>query len=246
MSLAGCPNFCLNLARRPDRKLQAWQQFRREKLEVGRIAAPDAANVMEARGWRNKGARACAAAHRLTWREARRAGAEAVMVFEDDVVLCPGFSAALAALAVPDDWQMLYLGCTFLEVPVPTAPGVVQVIWRTWETHAMLVKSELLSRLHALTGPISRRRHRPEALPMREGDVAIDNLMVVIHREVPVYACYPPLAWQRYGLSNIEDGVRGLWTADGRQQTNMHVTAELDRRMASAGFALPPPNAVTK
>ena len=58
------PIYCLNLARRPDRRIQAWQQFRREGLEVTRIVAPDALPVEEARGWRNKGARTGAVAKR--------------------------------------------------------------------------------------------------------------------------------------------------------------------------------------
>jgi len=110
---ADFPIYCLNLARRPDRRIQAWQQFRREGMDVQRITAPDALPVTEARGWRNKGARACAAAHRLAWRAARKAGAEGVIVFEDDVVLCRGFRERLAALVLPEDWEVLYFGCVF-------------------------------------------------------------------------------------------------------------------------------------
>lgn len=63
---------CLNLDRRPDRKLQAWRQFRREGLGVKRIAAMDAVGIQDARGWRNVGARACALSQRVAWRWARR------------------------------------------------------------------------------------------------------------------------------------------------------------------------------
>ena len=48
------PKVCLNLARRPDRRIQAWEQFRREGLSVDRLVAPDAMNVRDCRGWRNK------------------------------------------------------------------------------------------------------------------------------------------------------------------------------------------------
>src|SRR6188508_2165607 len=98
------PIHCLNLSRRPDRRLQAWQQFRRDGLTVHRTVAPDALPISEPRGWRNKGARACAAAHRLGWRAARRSGTEGVIVFEDDVVLCRGFRDRLEALELPADW----------------------------------------------------------------------------------------------------------------------------------------------
>jgi hypothetical protein len=73
-----CSILCLNLARRSDRRVAAWQQFRRDGV-VQRITAPDALPVEESRGWRNKGARACAAAHRLAWRAARKEGAQGVI-----------------------------------------------------------------------------------------------------------------------------------------------------------------------
>jgi hypothetical protein len=46
MEFQNLPAFCLNLTRRPDRRLQAWQQFRRDVLEVARIEAPDSAVVV--------------------------------------------------------------------------------------------------------------------------------------------------------------------------------------------------------
>src|SRR5690606_2797978 len=99
----------------------------------------------------------------------------------------------LETLSVPDDWQVLYFGCTFIDVPEPIGPGLVRVTGATWETHAMLLRTSLIPRLHALLGPVSRCRNRPAGLPVRDDDMALDNLMVTIHREFPVYACYPAL-----------------------------------------------------
>lgn len=53
------PILALNLDRRPDRRMRAWAQFRREGLEVERVRALDAVGIAECRGWRNAGARAC-------------------------------------------------------------------------------------------------------------------------------------------------------------------------------------------
>ncbi len=228
--LPNIPIFCLNLDRRPDRKLQAWRQFRREGLAVKRIAALDAVGIEDARGWRNVGARACALSHRLAWRWAQRAGAEAVVVFEDDVQLREGFVSAVERLAVPEDWQLFYFGCTLRHLPEVVTDGVVRVTGPTWETHAMAVRAALFPRLHRLLASISHRR--PDAGSTGVSEHAIDNLLVEIHREVPVYAAYPALAWQGHGLSNIDNSVRNFWTADGRQSTHLEVTAELDRRTA--------------
>jgi GR25 family glycosyltransferase involved in LPS biosynthesis len=84
---------CLNLDRRPDRRLRAWEQFSREELSVERLSAPDAAEMsrVSSRRYEKAGPRACAVAHRMAWREARKRGAPAVLVFEDDVILTDGF-----------------------------------------------------------------------------------------------------------------------------------------------------------
>jgi GR25 family glycosyltransferase involved in LPS biosynthesis len=77
--------YCLNLKRRLDRRLTVSVQFRRQGLKVSVLSAPDAAIDCDMRGWRNKGARACALGHRMAWRAGKKALAEQVMVFEDDV-----------------------------------------------------------------------------------------------------------------------------------------------------------------
>jgi hypothetical protein len=64
---------CLNLARRSDRRLRAWGEFRREGLDVVRVEAMDAV-------------------------EFERAGP--VMVFENAVVLCRGVSGGIKSGAI--------------------------------------------------------------------------------------------------------------------------------------------------
>jgi hypothetical protein len=96
--------FCLNLTRRPDRRILAWTQFRRSGLHVERVDAPDAVTITEERGWRNKGNRGCALGHRMAWRMGRKLGLAGVTVFEDDVVLRPGFAEAVANLEPCGRW----------------------------------------------------------------------------------------------------------------------------------------------
>jgi hypothetical protein len=86
MSCTRRAQFLINLDRRPDRKLSATAVFKRCGLQVGRLSAPDAHFITEERGWRNKGARACALGHKMAWRAGKKALAEQVMVFEDEVV----------------------------------------------------------------------------------------------------------------------------------------------------------------
>jgi len=153
---------CLNLDRRPDRRLRAWEQFRREGLTVERLSAPDAAEmgIAQPRGYSKAGPRACAVAHRLAWREARRRGVSAVLVFEDDVVLAESFRHKLEAwlAVVPHDWRLLYLGGVFRDPPELIAPTLLRVSGRTWDMHAYAVHTEALSALTGAVAPLSQRR----------------------------------------------------------------------------------------
>ena len=142
MIIRNTARHCLNLSRRPDRRLREWSQFRREELKVKRLEAPDAFAVAEARSWRNKGMRACALAHRLAWREGRQAGAGATLVFEDDVVLCCGFRQRLEALELPDDWGILYFGCVMQTPPKQNSIGLLRIRGPVLDMHAYLIRSE--------------------------------------------------------------------------------------------------------
>ncbi len=201
---------CLNLARRPDRKLRAWGQFRKAGLKVERMLAVDALNVTD-KVWHNHvGNRACTASHRLAWRAARKAGANSVLVFEDDVVLAPNFLERINKLEVPDDWDIVQFGCTFIEPPEYIGHGVVRVPGQTWDWHAMLIHSRAWPRLHEIMATLSKK-----GVPAAKD--ANDGLLGKHHAEFKVYAAWPPLAWQTFGWSNLENAIRGCWDAEGRQ-----------------------------
>lgn len=226
----------INLDRRPDLRIAASNQFRRAGFEAMRLSAPDSAVVQEARGWRNKGARACALGHRLAWRAAHRAKAETVCVFEDDVMLCRDFGERLRQLEFPDDWQIIYLGCTIRKLPAIVAPGVVRITDTTWSTHAMLIRVDILPRLHRLCVPHSRR-----VRSATKGPIAIDNLISSLHAELKVYAAYPFLAWQAPGRSEIDPSIKTCWDQNGRQTRFLDVIEELDRAMAAYMVTEKPP-----
>jgi GR25 family glycosyltransferase involved in LPS biosynthesis len=150
-----------------------------------------------------------------------------VCVFEDDVVLCPGFRARLTELEFPDDWQIIYLGCTIRKQPTIVAPGVVRITDTTWSTHAMIIRADILPRLHRLCAPHSRRGRVPD-----KGPIAVDNLISSLHRELKVYAAYPFLAWQAPGKSEIDAFSKVCWDDEGRQTRFLDVITELDCAMA--------------
>ena len=232
--------FCLNLARRPDRRIRAWDQFRREGLEVTRLLAPDAMGCTEPRAYRNEGARACGLAHRLAWRQARKTNTELVLVFEDDVVLCDAFADRLQAVweLLPNDWMILYFGCVFHTPPDMIAPGLLRVTGRTWDMHGYAIRKplcDLVSRelsglscksrvMGSESGPSLAERPEwwwrldPKDRGRRRWDTACDVVLADYHKQVPAYAVWPPMAWQICGLSNNENAIRGNYLQDGTQK----------------------------
>ena len=203
-----------------------------------RLPAPDAAEmgIAEPRRYEKVGPRACAVAHRLAWREARRRGVSSVLVFEDDVVLAEGFRSRLEGFlaVVPDHWRLLYLGGVFRDPPDLIAPGLLRVTGRTWDMHAYAVRTEALSALHDVVAPLSHRRSSPSAQPPIIGSLpvwsepqALDVAIPTLHTTRPTYAPWPPLAWQSTGLSNNEIARRGNYGADGRQNICREAVAHL-------------------
>lgn len=232
-------HLCLNLARRPDRRLRSWNEFRREKIEVARLVAPDAVGCGGSRAYRNAGARACASAHRLAWRRARKGKADKLLVFEDDVVLCRDFAHRLQVVwsVIPNDWMILYLGCVFQSPPKILTPGLLKVTGATWDMHGYAIRRPLWDIVSRELSGISCRSRiidpegdsnfankseswwalDPKERGRRRWDTACDVVLADYHTQFPAYAVWPPMAWQARGLSNNENTVRGNYLEDGTQ-----------------------------
>lgn len=216
---------CVNLARRPDRRLAAWKQFDRHGLIVARRPAVDARSVRNTRGFESPGVYGCALSHRLVLRDARLRGVESVICLEDDVVMHPEFVPLVEALGIPDDWGILYFGCTHLERPVIISPGVVRVA-RCFASHAFAVRRAWLPRvIAAFAGAAGAPRGA-----VRPCDVALTKLA----GEVPTYAAFPNLAWQSDGFSDLQGTQRALFHKNGGQdRAHRPWLTALEREMAA-------------
>jgi len=186
---------CINLDRRPDR----WQGFLasatphipHQRLE--RFPALDAQTMLIPSWWRGTpGAYACMLSHRFAISCSFAAGADSVLIFEDDALLSPDFAAGLAAFlpAVPPDWQMLYLGGQHRPQfkPYPAAPGVLRCR-HTIRLHAYAV--------HRRGAPLV---HDCLARTAKDCDQALADLH-------PRLATYAPSRWlvaQRADFSDVE------------------------------------------
>jgi len=106
--------YCINLARRTDRRKNAETEFAREGLDVeffratdGRIATPDGLYI-------TPGEYGCASSHVRVWQDMVDRGHDLALVLEDDIELCLNFKTKLQsviqeATLVPD-WDLIFMG----------------------------------------------------------------------------------------------------------------------------------------
>lgn len=131
------------------------------------------------------GAEGCHKAHIA----ALSTGDTPVLVLEDDAAFCTDFGAKLAALTLPADWELCYLGGEHLAPPMPVYPGLVRPT-RIRRSHAYIVREpRALARLLPGKGHV---------------DGAIDALPLM------TYAVAPFWVGQAGGPSDVTSAVHGL------------------------------------
>ena len=205
--------YVLNLARRQDRRAGVEQLFWEHGLEVRRFPAVDARWVKKSRGFENPGRYAHAVTTRLAIRRAMLAGAEAVFLFEDDVVLHPDWRERLAELDLPEDWGIFYLGCQHHERPEVVQPGSAAGLVRVrgaLDTHAWGIRAPYFRQVMAAL----RRRDKTTDPFHPPADVTLARL----HASIPTYAVYPNVAWQEENHSDLLKGTYSTYLPDGIQK----------------------------
>ena len=214
--------FYINLNRRDDRRRTVLNTFLDQGLEqVERFPAIDSRRVRNYRGHWSAGRYALALSQKLCVREARRRGAPAVIIFEDDVVLHPEFRQRVAQLELPEDWGLFYLGVQHTEPPEYVAPGLVRIPFGL-DTHAVAVNARYYQRVMAALSPQGK-----------SGSQSIkpsDWLLAALHREIPTYAAFPNLAWQgQENVSDLMDKRNGTYDRRGFQNPNRHLCDDVLR-----------------
>lgn len=218
---------CVNLGFREDRRRRVWKRFDAMGLEVDRQAGIRSSLVRDSWGFLGPSRYACSLAKRLAVRRAKLAGAPAVLLMEDDVVFAEDIGAKLAAIELPDDWEVFYLGCKHLERPEPVGPGLVRVT-RAADHHAIGIRVEVYDEV--IRGLAGTGRGREPTI--RYSDV---KLAEVLATKRTVYAAYPNLAWQEYSLSENAGKVQSFYDRKGRQITERHAVDGLDDEMPRFG-----------
>ena len=208
---------CASLPTRTDRRERLIPQLAEVGLPSRWIKPVPVAAIRDNRGFRNARKRSCALTKRLAIRHAQHAGAPSLLYFEDDLVFHPHFLDRLAALTLPDDWGIFYLGCLHCEQPDPVMPGLVRVR-RAFDFHACVIRAP-----HFLAARRAMRGGPRGAAPHFHSDV----LFSALHKSIPTYAAFPNLVWQSVGHSDLTGSRYSNYNPDGSQRPFRHVVAPL-------------------
>lgn len=176
----------LNLAYRDDRRGEVECRFFEQGLRVRRQPLVKDSRVRNARGYAAPCLYASGLGRRMAIRAARDAGAPALLLFDDDVVLHPQLHEKLADIELPEDWGIFYLGCQHAEPPVPVAPGLVRVKRAVDYLAVGFRQGVYAAALRAMRGNAKGR-----------SAAAVE--WALLQASTPAYACYPNLAWQSGG-----------------------------------------------
>ncbi len=168
--------------------------------------AVDAQALRRCKGFAGLPQRAHSITFRLLLRAAQRRDSAALLVLEDDAVFHPQFRERVAAMELPDDWQIFYFGCQHLAPPKRVSDGVVRVR-RALDTHAVAFRrGAYLTARKIMRGQTASRNQ------------CTDVLLSGLHEKLPTYAAFPNLIWQALDDSDIARHRYSNYDAEGRQK----------------------------
>lgn len=183
--------YCINLKRRPDRREFMSRQFERLGLRPQWFDAVDGLDLSpEQAGDHRPGGIACSLSHLGVIRDARLHDHPSVLIFEDDAVLCRDFNERLALFLslAPQDWDMLFLGISFLRDPVEPGRHVHRLV-DGYAAHAYVVRRPMYD---AIIGAMGDR-------PTKEPDDYYREMFASRR----CYVFIPYLSYQRDDWSDI-------------------------------------------
>ncbi|MEN8695196.1 MAG: beta-1,6-N-acetylglucosaminyltransferase [Akkermansiaceae bacterium] len=174
--------------------------------------------MKDKRGQESSQRYACNLTHRLAIREAKRRKAPAVLILEDDVVFCEDFIKRCEALDLPDDWDVLFFGCTHTKRPTAVGPSLAKA-HENFDNHCYAVNATAYDRILAEFASPPKGSEQT-SFP---NDIALSNLL----GELNGYACFPNLAWQAVSSSEILGFTYSNYSAEGSSVYREHITRGL-------------------
>ena len=209
----------ISLEWRADRRERLSEQLSGLGFDAQWFPAVHAGHVgTDTRGYLSPSKRAVALSKRCVLRAARKSGADAVLIFEDDVVFHQEFIERIASIDLPDDWAIFYLGCQHIETPVLVSPGLVRVN-RALDGHAWAVRRPCFNLVSAAMRGATKGA---------TGRICSDVMVSSLHRRVPTYAAWPNLAWQGCDYSDVAGRIYSNYDPDGTQRVSRHIIKLVD------------------
>ena len=190
-----------------DRRSERLDRFKQEVgasgwpfMEPERFHAIDGDVVPKPKWYTQQpGAWGCLQSHIHMWINAMNNGWDSMMIFEDDCVFHEDFSDRIGPFmqAIPDDWDMIYLGGLARRVTDDKPEKVNDLVWRLFGitgTWAMALRGRILPKLYQffLNMPRERIGH-------------VDRMLCEFHATMKpkVYAPFPWLCGMGGGQSDI-------------------------------------------
>jgi len=184
--------FCINLYFRQDRWQSAASQFSKQGLNVERF------NAIDGREFKTKyqakpGNCGCNLSHFLIIQQAKMMGLDAIMVFEDDVILRELFVKKMDDILadLPEQWDMLLLGGSHRKPATPVTDKIYQC-HETYCSHAYI--------MHWTAYDFFLQR-------LQNFDQPMDCFFPELQAQGYCFVTNPPMAWQQESYSDIEGRV---------------------------------------
>lgn len=185
--------FCLTLDRRPDRRLQAQNEFDTHGIAVEFISGvdgkelPKTGKISADRLPVSQGDIGCTLSHLKMIRLAKERDYKQIMITEDDVQFHPKLNLLFHEFySQLKDWDMLYLGGNHAG-GFEMVTGNLARISKTYTTHAYCVKNTMYDEMIRVLSEVEKV------------DISISSL----HSKFNCFVTRPHLAWQRDGFSDI-------------------------------------------
>lgn len=198
----------VNLPSRADRRDEMTRELAQVGMQfsAGRLEIFPAVRPSDPGGFESIGARGCFMSHLEILRGAQRAGAERVLIMEDDLAMSPRLRALegqIVEALSSQPWGLVYLGHFAPNLPVGPSP-LVRSDERTIATHFYGVSASALGPLVAhLEAILERPPGHPDGGPMH-----YDGALTHFRRANPGLTLFtsPSLGWQRSSRSDIAGG----------------------------------------
>jgi len=182
--------YCVNLDKRPNRWEQAKIEFEKHNLEVERFSATDGCSI-KIQSNIPRGALGCSSSHMNIIKKAQDENLDKVLIFEDDVVFIENLQKRFEECynELPENWDMFYFGGNHNNKhQLYNFSKNLRKIGNTYSTHAYAIRNTIYDLAISRVSGFKQE---------------VDVCYAQIQKERNCYVCWPHLAWQRPGFSDV-------------------------------------------